>query len=79
MHVRFSDHPERFPSRSVMSAPNVRRVPANHQAYLRATLIDIPSQPTVDSFMEQARGHVAASGVVLNTANLFAARNADRR
>jgi len=35
-----------------MSAPNVRRVPANHQAYLRATLIDIPSQPTVDSFME---------------------------
>jgi plasmid stability protein len=60
-------------------AARASRAGLSLQAYLRAALIDIASRPTVESFLEQVRVRVAASGVVLKTDDLFAVRDADRR
>ncbi len=49
------------------------------QEYLRATLIDVASRPTLESFLERVRARVDATDVALDRDELIAARNADRR
>jgi hypothetical protein len=48
------------------------------QSYLNATLIDIASRPTVESFLEQGRVHVAAFGAYSTATILVCAQDRDR-
>lgn len=49
------------------------------QEYLLSQLIEIALQPSLDDVITRARARVAATRTRLNTADILAARDADRR